>query len=246
MRHPEPRGAGTGGSRAEADRRGRAQVRCGLKIPPGRPAALGGVGCRRGASCRRAGLGLRRRRRPAGRGGGCRLSAGGSRARGRGPAGEGERGSAAGARRRRRASRAAGERRAAAPRPRPRPPAAGPGPPRRAERRRWLPPEWPGRAAAAGAGSHPPLSFVRGAAAAGTVRGSAPSLRRAPLPRAVRGRAPASRRPPAAPVPAGLHFLPSPPPLFAGRRPPLTGCGLLRHCFRSRLGSRRSFILSPT
>lgn len=97
--------------------------------------------------------------------------------------------------------------------------------PRRAERRRWLPtePPPPGRGGRRRAGSHPPLSFVRGAAAAGMLQGSAPSLRRAPLPRAVRGRAPASCRPAAPLVPAGLHFLPSPPPLFAGRRPPLTG-----------------------
>lgn len=81
----------------------------------------------------------------------------------------------------------------------------------------------PAVAAAAGAGSHPPLSFVRGAAAAGMLQGSAPSLKRAPLPRAVQGRAPASCRPAAPLVPAGLHFLPSPPPLFAGRLPPLTG-----------------------
>lgn len=55
------------------------------------------------------------------------------------------------------------------------------------------------------------------------MQGSAPSLKRAPLPRAVQGRAPASCRPAAPLVPAGLHFLPSPPPLFAGRLPPLTG-----------------------
>lgn len=241
MRHPEPRGAGTGGSRAKAGRRGRARVRCGLKIPPGRPAPLGGVGCRRGdllqagrarAVPPKAPCGTRRRLSAVGR-------------RGRGPARPGE------------------ESRAAPPEPgsgggRPAPLASGRPAPPSSSSRRGAGPSPPRRApplAAAGAarpsgrrraGSHPPLSFVRGAAAAGTVRGSAPSLRRAPLPRAVRGRAPASRRPPAAPVPAGLHFLPSPPPLFAGRRPPLTGCGLLRHCFRSRLGSRRSFILSPT